>query len=113
VRDHVLEGRLSAGHARALLTAPNAEELAERVMAKKLSVRDTEALVRRGGETKAPAAKKAKPAKDTDTVALEADLSDVLGLDVEVLDRGGAGELRIRYETLEQLDEVCRRLTRV
>jgi ParB family transcriptional regulator, chromosome partitioning protein len=111
VRNHVMEGRLSAGHARALLAAPNAEALADRVIAKKLSVRDTEALVRRGGD-KAPAPKKPKPAKDTDTVALEADLSDVLGLDVEVLDRGGAGELRIKYATLEQLDEVCRRLTR-
>lgn len=111
VRDHVMEGRLSAGHARALLTAPDAEALAELAIAKKMSVRDVEALVRRGGE-KAAAPRKPKPSKDTDTMALESDLSDVLGLDVEVLDRGGAGELRIKYATLEQLDEVCRRLTR-
>ena len=111
VRDHVMEGRLSAGHARALLTAPDAEALAEQAIAKKMSVRDVEALVRRGGD-KPPAAKKAKPAKDTDTLALESDLSDVLGLEVEVIDQGGVGELRIRYATLEQLDEVCRRLTR-
>lgn len=50
--------------------------------------------------------------KDADTRALEEDLADVLGLDVEVLDNGGAGELRISYETLEQLDDLCQRLTR-
>ena len=50
--------------------------------------------------------------KDTDTAALEVDLEDVLGMSVDILDRGGAGELRIKYATLEQLDDLCRRLTR-
>ena len=50
--------------------------------------------------------------KDTDTAALENDLSEVLGLKVEIRDAGGAGELRIRYASLEQLDDLCRRLTR-
>jgi ParB family chromosome partitioning protein len=116
VRTHVLEGRISAGHARALLAAPDPMALAEIVIARGLSVRDTEALARKaqsGGVATAPGRPAAsKPAKDADTQALEGDLSDVLGLDVEVLDRGGAGELRIRYQTLEQLDEVCRKLTR-
>ena len=62
------------------------------------------------------AAKKAsgprRAAKDTDTAALEADLEDALGMSVDIVDRGGAGELRIKYATLEQLDELCRRLTR-
>lgn len=114
-RDYVLEGRLSAGHARAILASADPMALAEIVIARGLSVRDTEALARRAAAGAAPVAGKPaalKAAKDADTQALEVDLSEVLGLDVEVLDRGGAGELRIRYQTLEQLDEVCRRLTR-
>jgi ParB family chromosome partitioning protein len=115
VRTYVLEGKISAGHARALLAAPDPMALAEIVIARGLSVRDTEALARKaqGGGAPTPGKSAApKAAKDADTQALEGDLSEVLGLDVEVLDRGGAGELRIRYQTLEQLDEVCRKLTR-
>jgi ParB family chromosome partitioning protein len=116
VRNYVLEGKISAGHARAILAAPDPMVLAEIVIARGLSVRETEHLARKAQEpTPAPAPGRAgtpRPAKDTDTQALETDLSDVLGLDVQVLDRGGLGELRIKYQTLEQLDEVCRRLTR-
>lgn len=112
VRQHVLEGRLSAGHARAILTADDPAALAEIIIAKGLSVRDAENLARSTPSASRPQAPaKRKPAKDTDTQALEADLSDVLGLDVEVVDRGGAGELKIKYATLEQLDELCRKLT--
>lgn len=110
VRDHVLSGRLTAGHARAILTAENAEALADEIIAKGLSVRDAERLARGGAPTKAKAPVQRAP-KDTDTQALESDLSDVLGLDVEVIDKGGVGELRIKYATLEQLDELCRKLT--
>ena len=108
VRDLVLEGKLTAGHARAILTAEDPARLALEIVARGLSVREAEALVRKP----APGGKaKWRPSKDTDTLALESDLSDVLGLDVEVVDRGGVGELRIKYATLEQLDELCRRLT--
>ncbi len=110
VRDHVLSGQLTAGHARAILTADNPEALADEIIAKGLSVRDAERLARGGAPAK-PKAPARPAAKDTDTQALESDLSDVLGLDVEVIDRGGAGELRIKYATLEQLDDLCRRLT--
>ncbi len=115
VRNYVLEGKISAGHARALLAAPDPMALADIVIAKGLSVRDTEALARKaqaGGVATPGKPSVPKPPKDTDTQALESDLSEVLGLEVEVLDRGGVGELRIRYQTLEQLDEVCRKLTR-
>jgi ParB family chromosome partitioning protein len=112
VQEHVLHGRLSAGHARAILACDDQEGVAEQVVAKGLSVRDTEALVR----AKAAGPKKAsgprKPAKDADTAALETDLEDALGMRVDIADRGGAGELKIRYASLEQLDEICRRLTR-
>ena len=112
VRQHVLEGRLSAGHARAILTADDPAALAEIIIAKGLSVRDAETLARNTPSAARPqSAAKRKPVKDTDTQALEADLSDVLGLDVEVVDRGGVGELKIKYATLEQLDELCRKLT--
>jgi len=111
VRNLVRDGKLSAGHARAILTADDPEALAEIIIARGLSVRETEELARKGSAgPKAKAPRKAG-AKDTDTLALESDLSDVLGLDVEVVDRGGVGELRIKYETLEQLDDLCRRLT--
>lgn len=113
VREHVIAGRLTAGHARALLTAENPERLADLAVAKGLSVREVEALARPGG---GEAARKASgpraKAKDADTSALEADLEDALGMGVDIADRGGAGEVRIRYASLEQLDEICRRLTR-
>ncbi|MDB5467862.1 MAG: parB [Phenylobacterium sp.] len=112
VQEHVLNGRLTAGHARAILASDDQERIAEQVVSRGLSVRDTEALVR----AKAAGPKKAsgprRAAKDADTAALETDLEDALGMSVDILDRGGAGELKIKYATLEQLDELCRRLTR-
>jgi ParB family chromosome partitioning protein len=111
VQDYVLTGELTAGHARAILASDDQEAIAEQVVARRLSVRQAEDLVR----AKAAGPKKAsgpKRAKDADTAALEADLEDVLGMSVDIADRGGAGEMRIKYQTLEQLDELCRRLTR-
>jgi ParB family chromosome partitioning protein len=117
VQNMVVEGKLTAGHARALITADNPEALAEQVIARNLSVRDTEALVRKGsapeaGRTSGGGRPGGGGAKDTDTLALENDLAEVLGLSVEIADRGGAGELKIKYATLEQLDDLCRRLSR-
>lgn len=114
VQDHVLHGRLSAGHARAIATAPNPAGLAERIVAAGMSVRDAEALARTAADKPKSGAgrKSGAPAKDTDTVALENDLAEALGLDVSIVDRGGVGELKISYATLEQLDDLCRRLTR-
>ncbi len=109
------EGQLTAGHARALVGHTEAVSLAREIIDRELNVRETEALVKRG----APATRSARPqgpgrsgGKDADTMALEDDLSEVLGLPVEIKDAGGAGEIRIRYKTLEQLDDLCRRLTR-
>ncbi len=107
----VRTGRLSAGHARAIIGAADPEALARRIVAEHLNVREVEGLVRREG---APAAKSAAPArgKAADTLALERDLTDRLGLHVEVADKAGAGEVRIRYQSLEQLDDLCRKLLR-
>ncbi len=114
VREHVIHGRLSAGHARALITAPNPQELAEEVIAKGLNVRQTEMLVRLA--TEGPKLKKPKPEVNVegaaDIAALEQDLTDALGLKVALADKGGKGEITVKYGSLEQLDDVCRRLMR-
>ena len=114
VLNHVMENRLSAGHARALITAPNPEALAEQVLSKGLNVRQTEALARRAAD--GPKASKAKPVLSgegaADVAALEQDLADALGLKVLLADKGGKGEITIKYGTLEQLDDLCRRLMR-
>lgn len=110
VKEHLAEGRLTAGHARALLTAPDPEALAETIVAKGLTVRDAEALAQKPLGDAVKAAAKAQP-KDPDTLALERRLADGLGLTVSLAHRAtGAGEVRIRYASLEQLDEICRRL---
>jgi ParB family chromosome partitioning protein len=104
----VREGKLTAGHARPLIGAKDAAQLAQEAFGRGLTVRQVEALARRK-----PSARPAKPRdKDSDTAALEHDLAEVLGVPVEIRDAGGAGELRIRYASLEQLDDLCRRLTR-
>jgi ParB family chromosome partitioning protein len=114
VMDHLSAGRLSAGHARAIASAPNVAALAEQIVEQGLSVREAEALGRRAQERSEPRARSAPGAprgKDSDTRALEQDLEGTLGLKVEIDDRGGKGELRITYASLEQLDDLCRRLT--
>ena len=106
-------GRLTAGHARALAAAPDPAALARQVLDQGLNVREAEALARRAqAPARPPASSPAAPAKDADTRALEDDLSEALGLAVEIADRDGVGEMRIRYGSLEQLDDLCRRLTR-
>jgi len=113
VRIHVEEGRISAGHARALLTAENADALAERIIAEGLSVRQTEALAKGADERPGrPAARRDTSERNPDIAALERDLADSLGLKVDLSDKGGKGALTLRYGTLEQLDELCRRLMR-
>ena len=111
---HALRTNLmSAGHARAIAAAPDPEGLARVVIDEGLSVRAAEALARKAQAS--PARPRARPqtdvARDADTQALEQDISSLLGLEVQILDRGGAGEVRIGYATLEQLDDLCRRLT--
>ncbi len=110
VREHVASGRLSAGHARAVAAAPDPAALAERIVAAGLSVRDAETLARKAGD--GVARPRRGGGKDADTLSLEHDLAEVLGLQVEIADKGGRGQMTLHYETLEQLDDLCRRLTR-
>jgi len=105
----VREGALTAGHARTLIGAANAERLAGDIARRGLSVRQAEALAR---PSPSRGASRRPRGKDADTAALEADLTEALGLKVEVRGAGEGGEVRISYESLEQLDEVCRRLSR-
>jgi ParB family chromosome partitioning protein len=112
VQEHLEAGRLTAGHARALLDLDDAEALAERIIKGGLNVRQTESLTRNARVRRPPSSGKSSE-KDADTVALENDLGEVLGLDVRIDDKDGSGEVRIRYTTLEQLDDICRRLTHV
>ncbi|WP_308911016.1 ParB/RepB/Spo0J family partition protein [Pseudokordiimonas caeni] len=118
VQDMVNAGAISMGHARALIGAADAEEIAKRIVKEGLSVRQTEVLA---NEAKGrPAAPKARglsgtgKAKDADTVALEKDLSAATGMKVTIEHGGGAdgegGVVTIRYETLDQLDDLCGRL---
>jgi ParB family chromosome partitioning protein len=116
VLELVREGRLSAGHARALVTAAAPERLARQVVDRGLSVRQTELLVRGEGAANQPAqpGQPARPrTKDADTRALEEDLSATLRLKVSIEHRPGqtSGEVRIRYGSLEELDGLCQLLS--
>ena len=103
------DGKLTAGHARALLNSPDPEALARRVVARGLNVRQTERLAQ---QEKDPTPRPSIDAgKDADTRALERELSVALGLKVVITPRGTAGNLVIRYQNLEQLDDVLQRLT--
>ena len=114
VRAKVADGTLSMGHARALVTADDAETLAGEVVRRGLSVRETETLARRarGAEptTRVRTAKPA-PAPDADIAALERQLGDMLGIAVSIAHDGEGGTVTLRYSTLDQLDMICQRLS--
>jgi len=112
VKAMLAAGQLSAGHARALLVANDPLALAREIAAKDLSVRETEERVKR---EQAPARGRAgtKPVRkiaDADVRALERDLAQTLGLEVELKVKGAGGELRLRYRDLDQLDGLLTRL---
>ena len=108
VKEIVADGTLSAGHGRALLAADEPAALAKTVVRLGLTVRQTEALVRRAGQARAP---QASPATDPNLKALEKDLGRALGLKVTVAPRAsGAGRLTIAYKNPEQLDALLDRL---
>jgi ParB family chromosome partitioning protein len=112
VKALVASGQLSAGHARILIGQPNAFELAQDIVKRGLSVRQVEAAMRKEGGAQAREVAGTSRAKDPDTKALERRLSDVLGLDVSVDQRGQGGTLHIKYRDLDQLDGVLRKLDR-
>jgi ParB family transcriptional regulator, chromosome partitioning protein len=117
VRVQLQSGALSAGHARAIAAAPDPSALARRIVDGGLNVRQAEALARsaqESGERKPPrAGASGKSGRgDADARALAADLEEILGLPVEIDYRGGKGELRIKYASIDQLDDLCQRLSK-
>lgn len=106
------DGSLSAGHARTLITADDPAALAKKIVENGLSVRQAEILAQESGVRKSKASR--TPAvnaeKDADTKALEKALSDATGLVVRINHHGNTGDVKISYKTLEQLDDICRRL---
>ncbi|MBL4747249.1 MAG: ParB/RepB/Spo0J family partition protein [Magnetovibrio sp.] len=116
VKAMIDEGELTAGHARALISCPDAHQLAKKIVKKGLNVRQTEKLVKASGAEKSTTTVRASQtktdtAKDVDTLALENDLANLLGLKVTIQDKDGRGQVVIHYESLEQLDGVLARLT--
>lgn len=103
------DGAISAGHARALLTIQDADAIADQIVAQGLSVRDVERLVQKS-VPRATRKNGEEEGKDSDTRALEKTLSNALGLNVTIAHRGAAGEVKIRYKNLDQLDDLCRKL---
>jgi ParB family transcriptional regulator, chromosome partitioning protein len=111
VQDYLRDGRLTAGHARALLAHDNPDKVAAEIVEQGLNVRQVEALAQDQAEQQGRAPRqRERVEKDADTRALEKQLSDALGMVVSIDHRGAGGELRIRYKSLEQLDEIARRL---
>jgi ParB family chromosome partitioning protein len=113
---HLEAGRLSMGHARALIGQESAEALAERAVAGKLSVREVERLVRQGSERAARKPRRGAPrdpAEDADIRAVESHLEEFLGLPVRIATDADSrsGSVTIRYGSLDQLDLICQRLT--
>lgn len=119
IQEMVREGKLSAGHARAILSAPDPMELARLAIAQALSVRDVERMAAKAKEAAEPpmadapvVASAPSAVGDPDVAALEARLSAALGMEVKIQPRGpSAGEVRILYATVQQLDALLARLT--
>jgi ParB family chromosome partitioning protein len=116
VQSMIARGELSAGHARTLVGRTDAEALAKQIAEAGMTVRQSEQLVGEGrrsrGTAGAPAAGAGAKGKDADTVALERSLSQTLGLRVDIRHRDDGGSLSIHYTSLEQLDDLLRRLIR-
>ena len=111
VRQSLLRGDISMGHARAVATAPDPEALVRTILAKNWSVRQAEQAARSEKSGKSAARKPGRPPPDADLAALERQLGDMLGLRVEVIHKGEGGSVRLSYTSLDQLDMICQRLS--
>src|SRR3974390_2252230 len=114
IKSYIHAGKLFAGHARMLIGQPEAERLAEEIVARGLNVRQVEDLAResseRGGKSRGARSVRRGAAKNANLIALEKRISDALGLAVSISEAKRGGVLTIRYRSLDQLDEVLRRL---
>jgi ParB family chromosome partitioning protein len=118
VRQSLLKGDISMGHARAVATAPDPEDLTKEIVAKGLSVRQAEERARRektrpgpGADIGRASARNTPKVMDADLDALERQLGDILGLRVQVSHKGQGGAVMLHYSSLDQLDMICQRLS--
>jgi len=110
VRQSLLKGDISMGHARAVATAPDPETLTREIVAKGLSVRQAEARARKVKKGPSELVLKERTV-DADLAALERQLTDMLGVKVEVVHKGHGGTVTLHYSSLDQLDMICQRLS--
>jgi ParB family chromosome partitioning protein len=111
VKSLLLRGDISMGHARAIATSPQASEIAGRIVADGLSVRQVEQLARAAKPGKSKDGRDPPRPVDADLAALERQLGDLLGLRVKVAHGRGGGNVTLHYSTLDQLDMICQRLS--
>jgi ParB family chromosome partitioning protein len=111
VRESLLKGDITMGHARAVLTAPDPAALAEEIIAKGLSVRQAEARARAAKRDPGELVLTSERKVDADLAALERQLADMLGLKVQVVHKGQGGTVSLQYSSLDQLDMICQRLS--
>jgi len=111
IKDHLKNGNITVGHARTLIGVENAADIVNKIIRDQLNVRQVEDLVK---SQKRPTQKKSDPQnhKDSDTLALERSLSDSLGLAVAIGFDGSGGKVTIKYDSLDQLDNIIHRLTK-
>ena len=113
VKAYIDAGKLTAGHARTLVNAPDPEAMAREIVERGFNVRQVEALAQERAQASGKSVatrQRTAAAKDRDTLALEKRLSDALGLTVTIDHRGKGGVLTVRYRDLDQLDHVVARL---
>ncbi|MEM9211335.1 MAG: ParB/RepB/Spo0J family partition protein [Pseudomonadota bacterium] len=108
VLGYLRDGKLSMGHARALVPSENAVALAQAIIQRNLSVREVEALMKAPQPIQKP---KTPATKDQDTIELEKGLSAELGLKAIIDDKGGKGTLKLSYKNIDQLNDLVKRLT--
>ncbi len=111
VKQSLLQGDISMGHARAVAAAPDPENLTREIVAKGLSVRQAEARAKRAKQGPRELVLTAERKVDADLAALERQLGDMLGLKVEVAHKGAGGTVTLTYSSLDQLDMICQRLS--
>jgi ParB family chromosome partitioning protein len=111
VRQSLLQGDISMGHARAVAAAPDPEALTREIIAKGLSVRQAEERAKRAKQGPRELMLTEERKVDADLAALERQLSDMLGVKVQVVHKGQGGNVSLAYSSLEQLDMICQRLS--
>ena len=111
VRQSLLQGDISMGHARAVAASPDPEALTKEIIAKSLSVRQAEERAKRAKQGPKELVLTSERKVDADLAALERQLGDMLGVKVQVMHKGQGGTVSLAYSSLEQLDMICQRLS--